>query len=120
MMGISRGETSPPLTLSALGEACSRNDLTAVHEILVKTGYKDDEGTDNEVMPRSVKVALVFYSVEIYGIALMYSNPVRIFASRQLKVILCKMAAKISVKVIDLLVLYATYKIYPNGWKTDL
>jgi BR-signaling kinase len=49
-MGISRGETSPPLTLSPLGEACSRNDLTAVHEILVKTGYKDDEGTDNEVI----------------------------------------------------------------------
>lgn len=38
-----------PLQLSPLGEACSRNDLTAVHEILGKTGYKDDEGTDNEV-----------------------------------------------------------------------
>ncbi|CAM6094119.1 unnamed protein product [Calypogeia fissa] len=49
MMGITRGDSSPPLTLSALGEACSRNDLTAVHEILVKTGYKDDEGTDNEL-----------------------------------------------------------------------
>ncbi|KAJ7294488.1 hypothetical protein O6H91_03G061800 [Diphasiastrum complanatum] len=49
LMGISRGETSPPLTLSPLGDACSRNDLTAVHEILVKTGYKDDERTDNEL-----------------------------------------------------------------------
>jgi BR-signaling kinase len=49
MMGISRGDSAPALTFSPLGEACSRNDLTAVHEILVKTGYKDDEGTDNEV-----------------------------------------------------------------------
>ncbi|XP_002975669.2 serine/threonine-protein kinase BSK5 [Selaginella moellendorffii] len=49
LMGIPRGETLPPLALSPLGEACSRNDLTAVHEILVKTGYKDDEGTDNEL-----------------------------------------------------------------------
>jgi hypothetical protein len=50
MMGISRGDSVPTLTFSPLGEACSRNDLTAVHEILVKTGYKDDEGTDNEVL----------------------------------------------------------------------
>jgi BR-signaling kinase len=49
MMGISRGDSAPALTFSPLGEACSRNDLTAVHEILVKTGYKDDEGTDNEL-----------------------------------------------------------------------
>jgi BR-signaling kinase len=49
MMGISRGDSVPTLTFSPLGEACSRNDLTAVHEILVKTGYKDDEGTDNEL-----------------------------------------------------------------------
>lgn len=48
-MGIQKGDTPPPLPLSPLGEAISRNDLTAVHEILVKTGYKDDEGTDNEV-----------------------------------------------------------------------
>ncbi|KAG0564746.1 hypothetical protein M758_8G131300 [Ceratodon purpureus] len=50
LMGIPRGTNiPPPLQLSPLGEACSRNDLTAVHEILVKTGYKDDEGTDNEL-----------------------------------------------------------------------
>lgn len=50
LMGIPRGDqASPPLPLSPLGEAISRNDLTAVHEILVKTGYKDDEGTDNEL-----------------------------------------------------------------------
>jgi BR-signaling kinase len=41
----------PPLEMSPLGEACSRNDITAMHEILVKTGYKHDEGTDNEVRP---------------------------------------------------------------------
>jgi BR-signaling kinase len=49
MMGISRGDSTQPLQLSPLGEACSRNDLTAVHEILKKTGYKGDEGTENEV-----------------------------------------------------------------------
>jgi len=49
-MGIPRGTNMPPpLPLSPLGEACSRNDLTAAHDILVKTGYKDDEGTENEV-----------------------------------------------------------------------
>lgn len=50
LMGIQKEEASPPLQLSPLGEAISRNDLTAVHEILVKTGYKDDEGTENEVL----------------------------------------------------------------------
>uniref|UniRef100_A0A7I4CUY1 Protein kinase domain-containing protein n=1 Tax=Physcomitrium patens TaxID=3218 RepID=A0A7I4CUY1_PHYPA len=38
-------EISPPLPLSSLGEAISRNDLTAVHEILVKI----EEGADNEL-----------------------------------------------------------------------
>ncbi|XP_072993425.1 probable serine/threonine-protein kinase BSK3 isoform X1 [Typha latifolia] len=37
------------LSLSPLGEACSRMDLTAIHEILEKVGYKDDEGTANEL-----------------------------------------------------------------------
>ncbi|XP_077223292.1 putative serine/threonine-protein kinase BSK3 [Tasmannia lanceolata] len=37
------------LSLSPLGDACSRKDLTAIHEILEKTGYKDDEGTANEL-----------------------------------------------------------------------
>lgn len=35
--------------LSPLGEACSRMDLTAIHEIIEKIGYKDDEGTTNEL-----------------------------------------------------------------------
>ncbi|XP_024361722.1 serine/threonine-protein kinase BSK1 isoform X1 [Physcomitrium patens] len=51
LMGIQRGDrrASPPLPLSPLGEAIARNDHTAVHEILVKTGYKDDEGAENEL-----------------------------------------------------------------------
>lgn len=50
-MGIPHGTASPKpkLLLSPLGEACSRMDLTAIHEILEKLGYKDDEGIANEV-----------------------------------------------------------------------
>ncbi|WCJ22808.1 Protein kinase protein with tetratricopeptide repeat domain [Euphorbia peplus] len=36
-------------TLYPLGEACSRKDLTAIHEILESVGYKDDEGVVNEL-----------------------------------------------------------------------
>lgn len=38
-----------PLTLTPFGEASLRTDLTAIHEILEKNGYKDDEGIANEV-----------------------------------------------------------------------
>lgn len=51
MLGISKQEEAPPTPqrhLSPMGEACSRMDLTAIHQILVMTHYKDDEGT-NEV-----------------------------------------------------------------------
>lgn len=50
-MGIPNGAASSKQTLSLtpLGEACSRMDLTAIHEILEKVGYKDDEGIANEV-----------------------------------------------------------------------
>ena len=41
--------TLQSIHLSPLAEACSRQDLTAIHEILESTGYKDDEGTANEV-----------------------------------------------------------------------
>lgn len=34
---------------SAMWEACSKNDLSAIHELMLKTGYKDDEGTENEL-----------------------------------------------------------------------
>ena len=39
-----------PTVLSPLGKACARMDLTAVHDILLKTGYKDEEGAENEVL----------------------------------------------------------------------
>ncbi|GMH00525.1 hypothetical protein Nepgr_002364 [Nepenthes gracilis] len=47
LLGIPHSNSSLPL--SALGEACSRRDLTAIHEILEKIGYKDDEGVTNEL-----------------------------------------------------------------------
>ena len=51
MLGIAKHEQAPPTPqrhLSPMGEACSRMDLTAIHQILVMTHYRDDEGT-NEV-----------------------------------------------------------------------
>ncbi|KAH8521955.1 hypothetical protein POPTR_001G104700v4 [Populus trichocarpa] len=47
LMGIQDGAAALPL--SPLGEACLRMDLTAIHEILEKLGYKDDEGAATEV-----------------------------------------------------------------------
>ena len=47
-MGIPHRSTLA--SLSPLGEACSRKDLTAIHEVLEKIGYKDDEGVANEVL----------------------------------------------------------------------
>ncbi|CAK9134420.1 unnamed protein product [Ilex paraguariensis] len=47
LMGIPLSASFLPR--SPLGEACSRMDLTAIHEILEKTGYKDDEGVANEL-----------------------------------------------------------------------
>lgn len=51
LMGIPHETTSStqPLSLTPFGEACLRTDLTAIHEILDKNGYKDDEGIANEV-----------------------------------------------------------------------
>ncbi|KAF8044935.1 hypothetical protein N665_5984s0001, partial [Sinapis alba] len=49
MLGIKKQEEAPPTPqrpLSPLGEACSRMDLTAIHQILVMTHYRDDEGTN--------------------------------------------------------------------------
>ncbi|XP_009772223.1 serine/threonine-protein kinase BSK7-like [Nicotiana sylvestris] len=47
LMGISRdGET---MSLSPLGEACLKTDLTAIHEILDTLGYKDDDGAATEL-----------------------------------------------------------------------
>ncbi|XP_061981983.1 serine/threonine-protein kinase BSK7-like isoform X2 [Populus nigra] len=47
LMGIQ--DAAAALPLSPLGEACLRMDLTAIHEILEKLGYKDDEGTATEM-----------------------------------------------------------------------
>jgi len=47
LMGIQDGSAALPL--SPLGEACLRMDLTAIHEILEKLGYKDDEGAATEL-----------------------------------------------------------------------
>lgn len=52
MLGIPKPEDAPPTPqrpLSPMGEACQRMDLTAIHQILVMTHYRDDEGT-NEVL----------------------------------------------------------------------
>ena len=46
-MGIPDGTAGFPL--SPLGEACLRMDLTALHEVMEKIGYKDDEGAATEV-----------------------------------------------------------------------
>nr|XP_009767983.1 PREDICTED: probable serine/threonine-protein kinase At4g35230 [Nicotiana sylvestris]XP_016485204.1 PREDICTED: probable serine/threonine-protein kinase At4g35230 [Nicotiana tabacum] len=49
MLGIPKNEEAPPTPLhplSAMGDACSRMDLTAIHQILVMIHYKDDEGTN--------------------------------------------------------------------------
>ncbi|KAL4183127.1 hypothetical protein AMTRI_Chr11g153650 [Amborella trichopoda] len=49
LLGIKKQEEAPPSPqrpLSPLGDACSRMDLTAMHQILVMTHYKDDEGTN--------------------------------------------------------------------------
>lgn len=50
---------APQRPLSSMGEACSRMDLTAIHQILVMTHYRDDEGT-NEVAS--------IYSTQVYKI----------------------------------------------------
>jgi BR-signaling kinase len=47
LMDIPHGASALPLT--PLGETCLRMDLTAIHEILEKIGYKDDEGAATEV-----------------------------------------------------------------------
>ncbi|OAY64986.1 putative serine/threonine-protein kinase [Ananas comosus] len=50
LMGITKATAVPPTILSPLGKACASMDLTAVHDILLKTGYKDEEGAENELV----------------------------------------------------------------------
>ncbi|KAG5375462.1 hypothetical protein IGI04_040058 [Brassica rapa subsp. trilocularis] len=47
LMGIPSSASTTPL--SPHGEACLRTDLTAIHEIIEKLGYKDDEGAATEL-----------------------------------------------------------------------
>ncbi|KAL3624553.1 Serine/threonine-protein kinase bsk2 [Castilleja foliolosa] len=49
LMDLPKNPVPLPTMLSPLGKACARMDLTAVHDILLKTGYKDEEGADNEL-----------------------------------------------------------------------
>ncbi|XP_054823179.1 serine/threonine-protein kinase BSK2 isoform X2 [Prosopis cineraria] len=49
LMGLTKSTAVLPTMLSPLGKACARMDLTAVHDILLKTGYKDEEGAENEL-----------------------------------------------------------------------
>lgn len=49
LMGLTKTPVIVPTLLSPLGKACARMDLTAVHDILLKTGYRDEEGAENEV-----------------------------------------------------------------------
>lgn len=78
-MGLPKNTAVLPTLLSPLGKACARIDLTAVHDILLKTGYKDDEGAENEVAiflnTLNAMDALLF--LKIYQCCLMdvkYSN----------------------------------------------
>lgn len=48
LMGIQHSATIAA-SLSPLGDACSRKDLTAIHEVLENIGYKDDDGVANEL-----------------------------------------------------------------------
>ncbi|KAG6409280.1 hypothetical protein SASPL_127317 [Salvia splendens] len=47
LMGIPQG--GEVVSLTPLGEACLRMDLTAIHEILEKLSYNDDEGAATEL-----------------------------------------------------------------------
>ncbi|KAI5417828.1 Serine/threonine-protein kinase bsk2 [Lathyrus oleraceus] len=51
LMGLTKTAAVLPLPtmLSPLGKACARMDLTAIHDILLKTGYKNEEGAENEL-----------------------------------------------------------------------
>ncbi|KAF3447582.1 hypothetical protein FNV43_RR12769 [Rhamnella rubrinervis] len=49
LMGLTKTPVVLPTNFSPLGMACAKMDLTAVHDILLKTGYKDEEGAENEL-----------------------------------------------------------------------
>lgn len=51
LLGVQQAtmSTTGQWSLTPIGEACLRTDLTVMHEVLVKMGYKDDEGIANEL-----------------------------------------------------------------------
>ncbi|KAL1220483.1 Serine/threonine-protein kinase BSK2 [Cardamine amara subsp. amara] len=49
LMGLPKNTVIVPTMLSPLGKACSKMDLATFHDILVKTGYRDEEGAENEL-----------------------------------------------------------------------
>lgn len=59
-MGIQHSATISA-SLSPLGDACSRKDLTAIHEVLENIGYKDDDGVANEVLIYYYRVLLIYF-----------------------------------------------------------
>lgn len=79
MLGISKHEEAPPTPqrpLSPMGEACSRMDLTAIHQILVMTHYRDDEGT-NEVFyldNTSASCVLILFLEDCSNVSVIFSR----------------------------------------------
>ena len=66
MLGIPKHEDAPPTPqhpLSPMGDACSRMDLTAIHQILVTTHYKDDEGTNEVIELYTCRFSCIFSKV---------------------------------------------------------
>lgn len=68
LMGLTKTPAVLPLPtmLSPLGKACARMDLTAIHDILLKTGYKDEEGAENEVCQITI---FFFYKFRFNGLS---------------------------------------------------
>ncbi|CAN6984710.1 unnamed protein product [Brassica rapa subsp. trilocularis] len=112
MLGIKKHEeapSTPQRPLSPLGEACSRMDLTAIHQILVMTHYRDDEGTnelsfqewtqqmkdmldarkrgDQAFREKDFKTAIDCYSQQFIDVGTMVSPTV--FGRRSLCYLLC-------------------------------
>lgn len=66
------------LALTPLAEACYRLDLTAIHEMLEKAGYKDDEGVANEVRKLMLFLFILLpgiHSPSVEGIILSKNTP---------------------------------------------
>lgn len=71
LMGLTKTIVVLPTMLSPLGKACARMDLTAVHDILLKTGYKDEEGAENEVS-KYIAIWLFVDSLSVRCLCLLF------------------------------------------------